>query len=150
MFRRGTKRPRFSVGGHSVFEHDDSSNHSGLGMADYEEDSSSQQYSISANNSEPNFIFGHFAPDRPRRAPKSITKSHTDDNTNLTACLDHLLRILSRKDKQGFFQYPVSDQVNQFFNFLLNKNCHLVCTRLFTDNYSTHGFFYNEKENESR
>ncbi|CAF4352448.1 unnamed protein product, partial [Rotaria sordida] len=22
MFRRGTKRPRFSVGGHTIFEHD--------------------------------------------------------------------------------------------------------------------------------
>jgi hypothetical protein len=113
MFRRGTKRPRFSLGGHIVFEHDDSSNHSGLGMADYEEDSSSQQHNTSTNSSDLNFIFNQFAPDRPRRAHKSITKPPpTDDNTNLNACIDHLLRILSRKDKEGFFQYPVTDQVN--------------------------------------
>ena len=111
MFRRGTKRPRFSVGGHPIFEHDDSSNHSGLGIVDYEEDSSSQQHTTSTINSDPNCPFSHFVPDRPRRAPKSLTKSHNEDNTNLTACIDHLLRILSRKDKQGFFQYPVSDQV---------------------------------------
>jgi hypothetical protein len=111
MFRRGTKRPRFSVGGHLVFEHDDSSNHSGLGIADYEEDSSSQQNTMSTSSSDPNFLFGQFAPDRPRRVQKSITKPPPDDNTNLNACLDHLLRILSRKDKQGFFQYPVTDQV---------------------------------------
>jgi hypothetical protein len=111
MFLRGTKRPRFSVGGHSVFGHDDSSNHSGLGLVDYEDDSSSQQHNTSTNSSDPNFSFGHFAPDRPRRAPKSLTKSYNDDNTNLNACIDHLLRILSRKDKQGFFQYPVTDQV---------------------------------------
>jgi hypothetical protein len=112
MFHRGTKRPRFSVGGHSVFGHDDSSNHSGLGMGDYEDDSSSQQHNTSTNSSDPNFSFSQFAPDRPRRAPKSLTKIHNDDNTNLTACLDHLIRILSRKDKEGFFQYPVTDQVN--------------------------------------
>ncbi|CAF4152495.1 unnamed protein product, partial [Rotaria magnacalcarata] len=29
MSRRGTKRPRFSVGGQPVFENEDSSNHSG-------------------------------------------------------------------------------------------------------------------------
>ncbi len=117
MFRRGTKRPRFSVGGHAVFEHDDSSNHSGLGMTDYEEDSSSQQHTTSTNSFDPNFSFTHFAPDRPRRAHKSIPKPPPVDNTNLNACLDHLLRILSRKDKQGFFQYPVTDQVNLHFSF---------------------------------
>ncbi len=111
MFRRGTKRPRFSVGGHSVFEHDDSSNHSGLGMTEYEEDSSSQQHSTSINSFDPNFSFNQFHPDRPRRAQKSFTKPPSDDSTNLNACLDHLLRILSRKDKEGFFQYPVTDQV---------------------------------------
>jgi hypothetical protein len=112
MFRRGTKRPRFSLGGHSVFEPDDSSNHSGLGIGDYEEDSSSQQHTISTSSSDPNFLFSQFVPDRPRRVQKSVTKPPIiDDNTNLNACLDHLLRILSRKDKEGFFQYPVTDQV---------------------------------------
>ncbi|CAF1470461.1 unnamed protein product [Rotaria sordida] len=111
MFRRGTKRPRFSVGGHTIFEHDDSSNHSGLGMADYEEDSSSQQQATTTtNSSDSNFLFNQLIPDRPRRIQKSITKTHNDDNTNLNACLHHLLRILSRKDKEGFFQYPVTDQ----------------------------------------
>ncbi|CAF0871830.1 unnamed protein product [Adineta ricciae] len=111
MFRRGTKRPRFSLGGHPIIDHDDSSNHSGLGMPEYEEDSLSQQHqATTASNLDSSFSYGHFAPDRPRRAPKSITKSHQDDNTNLNACLDHLLRTLSRKDKEGFFQYPVTDQ----------------------------------------
>ena len=112
MFRRGTKRPRFSVGGHPVFEHDDSSNHSGLGMPEYEDDSSSQQHLTTANSSDPNFLYSQFLPERPRRAPKSGTKTHQDDKTNLNACLDHLLRIVSRKDKEGFFQYPVTDQVS--------------------------------------
>jgi hypothetical protein len=119
MFRRGTKRPRFSLGGHAVFEHDDSSNHSGLGTTDYEEDSSSQQHTTSTNSSDLNYLFGQFAPDRPRRAHKSVTKPPPDDNTNLNACIDHLLRILSRKDKQGFFQYPVTDQVNFQIKYFL-------------------------------
>lgn len=126
MFRRGTKRPRFSLAGHIVFEHDDSSNHSGLGMTDYDEDSSSQQHNTSINSSDPNFVVGQFAPDRSKRAPKSMTKSHNGDNTNLIACLDHFLRIISRKDKQGFFQYPVTDQVRKIFNrifFLIRRIC---------------------------
>ena len=112
MFRRGTKRPRFSVGGHAIFEHDDSSNHSGLGMTDYEEDSSSQQHTTYTNSTDPNIFFPHSTPERSRRAPKAIVKPPPDDNTNLIACCDHLLRIISRKDKEGFFQYPVTDQVN--------------------------------------
>lgn len=118
IFRRGTKRPRFSVGGHAVFEPDDSSNHSGLGVVEYEEDSLSQQNTTS--NSDSSFLFNQCAAERPRRVQKSITKSHTDDNTNLNACLDHLLRILSRKDKEGFFQYPVTDQVKFLFVFFLS------------------------------
>ncbi|CAF1471688.1 unnamed protein product [Adineta steineri] len=115
MFRRGiNKRPRFSFGGHPVFETDDSSNHSGLGLAlgvgDYEEDSSSQHHITSANSSDPNFLHGQSASDRRRRVQKAPTKPPQDDNTNLNACIDHLLRILSRKDKEGFFQYPVTDQ----------------------------------------
>ena len=110
MFRPNKKRPRFSFGGHIVSEHDDSSNHSGLGLVDYDDDSLSQQQIASTSSSDPNY-FAQFAPDRPRRGYKSITKSQIDDNTNLNACLDHLLRILSRKDKEGFFQYPVTDQV---------------------------------------
>lgn len=123
MFRRGTKRPRFSLGGHPVFDHDDSSNHSGLGMPDYDEDSSSQQQQqqLTTNNSDLNFLCGQFAPDRPRRAPKSMGRSHQDDNTNLNACIDYLLRILSRKDKEGFFQFPVTDLVNNLF-----ENIHLL------------------------
>ena len=111
MFRRGTKRPRFSLGGHVIFDHDDSSNHSGLGVTDYEEDSSSQQHNTSINSSDLNFLSSQFAPDRPRRSMKIVTKPPPEDNTNLNACLDHLLRTLSRKDKEGFFQYPVTDQV---------------------------------------
>jgi len=117
MFRRGTKRPRFNASGHPIFEYDDSSNHSGLGITDYEEDSSSQQHTTSTNSSDPNFSFSHFTPDRPRRVQKSITKSHNEDNTNLNACIDYLLRTLSRRDKEGFFQYPVSDQVKSIFKF---------------------------------
>ena len=120
MFRRGTKRPRFSVGGHSIFEHDDSSNHSGLGTVDYEEDSSSQQHTTSTNSSDANILCNQYIPDRPRRIQKSTAKSHHDDSTNLNACLSHLLRILSRKDKEGFFQYPVTDHVTFVFSFLQN------------------------------
>lgn len=154
MFRRGTstKRPRFTVGGHTVFEPDDSSNHSGLGLVDYEDDSLSQHHNTSANSSDPNSFFGQFAPDRPRRAQKSITKMPMDDNTNLNACLDHLFRTLSRKDKEGFFQFPVTDQVN--LNWTKNRISqllyHLDCTRLFSDNCSTNGFFYDEKKNSTR
>lgn len=108
MFRRGInpKRPKFSVGGHSVYDQEDSSNHSVPGLVDYEEDSSSQQ-----QNYDGNFAFGQLMPERPRRAHKSLTKSQPEDNTNLNACLDYLLRTLSRKDKEGFFQFPVTDQV---------------------------------------
>ena len=151
MFRRGTKRPRFSLSGHLVFEHDDSSNHSGLGMADYDEDSSSQQHNASINSSDPNFAFGHFTPERPRRAPKSMTKSHNDDNTNLIACLDHFLRIVSRKDKQGFFQYPVTDQVRKISNrIFFIREFVLVCSRLFNNYNSSNGFFNDEKKSQSR
>lgn len=113
MFRRGMnpKRPRFSVGGQSFFEHEDSSNHSGMGLVDYEDDSSSQHHNTSTNSYDSNFAFNQFAPDRPRRAHKLLTKSQTEDNTNLNACLDHLFRTLSRKDKEGFFQFPVTDQI---------------------------------------
>ncbi|UJR15550.1 hypothetical protein I4U23_002489 [Adineta vaga] len=121
MFCRGTKRPRFSFGGHPVFEHDDSSNHSGLGMPDYEEDSSSQQLITTTNNSDLNFLNGQFGQDRPRRAPKSLTKVHQEDNTNLNACLDHLLRIVSRKDKEGFFQYPVTDQLAPGYSTIIAR-----------------------------
>jgi len=121
MFRRGTKRPRFSVGGHPVFEHDDSSNHSGLGMPEYEDDSSSQHHLTTASGSDPNFLYSQFIPDRPRRAPKSITKTAQEDNTNLNACLDHLLRIVSRKDKEGFFQYPVTDQFAPGYSQIITR-----------------------------
>ena len=121
MFRRGinTKRPRFTVGGHAIFEADDSSNHSGFGLVDYDDDSSSQQHTTS----DPNSLFSPFAPDRPRRAQKSFTKPPVEDNTNLNACLDYLFRTLSRKDKEGFFQYPVTDQVNrkETFSIVFNE-----------------------------
>lgn len=113
MFRRVlNKRPRFVVGGHSVLEQDESSNHSGgggvSGVCEYDDDSQSQQ------NSNDQTTYGHspFVQDRPRRVQKPSGKSQHEDNTNLNACLDHLLRLLSRKDKEGFFQYPVTDQVS--------------------------------------
>ncbi|CAF2912889.1 unnamed protein product [Rotaria sp. Silwood2] len=138
MFRRGTKRPRFSLGGHAIFEHDDSSNHSGLGMADYEEDSSSQQQATTVNNSDPNFLFNQVTTDRPRRIQKSITKSHNDDNTNLIACLNHLLRILSRKDKEGFFQYPVTDQFAPGYSQIITRpmDCSTMKKKVNQDDYS--------------
>ncbi|CAF5217390.1 unnamed protein product [Rotaria magnacalcarata] len=119
MFRRGTKRPRFSVGGHAVFEHDDSSSHSGFGMMEYEEDSSSQQ--LTTSNSDSNILLNQNSLERPKRVQKMLTKFHTEDNTHLNACLDHLLLTLSRKDKEGFFQYPVTDQV-KLFETLKNTN----------------------------
>jgi hypothetical protein len=84
MNRRSAKRPRFSVGGQPVFENEDSSNHSGLGVVDYDDNSLSQQPETSTNS----FDQHHFP--------------------------QHQFRLLSRKDKEGFFQYPVTDQVKLF------------------------------------
>ena len=142
MFRRGTKRPRFIVGGHSIFEHDDSSNHSGTGMTDYDEDSLSQQHTT-LNNS-----FDHH-PDRPRRVQRPPSKPVQQDNTNLNACLDHLLRIVSRKDKEGFFQYPVTDQVTRIGLLSSRRSLFLVCSRLFSDHHSTDGLLHDEEEDQS-
>jgi hypothetical protein len=114
MTRRGAKRPRFSVGGQPVFENEDSSNHSGLGVIDYDDNSLSQhpETSINNNNSnQHNMPQNQFVPEQSKRIQRPSTKSSNDDNTNLNACLDHLFRLLSCKDKEGFFQYPVTDQV---------------------------------------
>jgi len=126
VFRRGgggmsLKRPRFSVGGQSFFDHEDSSNHSIPGLVDYDDDSSSQHHNTSTNSYDSNGAFNQFAPDRPRRAHKSLTKSQTDDNTNLTACLNHLFRTLSRKDKEGFFQFPVTDQIAPGYSTIIAR-----------------------------
>ena len=113
MSRRSAKRPRFSVGGQSVLENEDSSNHSGLGTLDYDENSLSQQSeTILTNSDQQNSTQHQFVPDRSKRIQPSFNKSSNEDNTNLNACLDHLLRLLICKDKEGFFQYPVTDQVN--------------------------------------
>jgi len=115
MSRRSTKRPRFSVGGQPVFENEDSYNHSGLGVTDYDDNSLSQQPETSTNSSDQHhFPQYQFVPERSKRIQRPLTKSSNDDNTNLNACLDHLFRLLSRKDKEGFFQYPVTDQVKYF------------------------------------
>lgn len=112
MHRRGfIKRPRFSFGGNSLVEHDDSSNHSTGNPIDYDEDSLSQQQGTSTSSSEQLYSLGQLMTDRPRRAARPQQKVHQEDKTNLTPCLDYLLRNLSRKDKEGFFQYPVTDQV---------------------------------------
>jgi hypothetical protein len=78
MNRRSAKRPRYSVDGQPVFENEDSSNHSGLGVTDY----------------------------------------------------DDLLHLLIFKDKEGFFQYPVTDQVKSSRQ---RKNCFL---KIFLYNFS--------------
>ncbi|UJR31114.1 hypothetical protein I4U23_018622 [Adineta vaga] len=112
MSRRSAKRPRFSVGGQPVFENEDSSNHSGLGVPDYDENSLSQQSETPINNSDQHNSSQHqFVPDRFKRIQQSFPKSSNEDNTNLNTCLDHLLRSLILKDKEGFFQYPVTDQL---------------------------------------
>ncbi|CAF1350165.1 unnamed protein product [Adineta ricciae] len=112
MSRRSAKRPRFSVGGQSVLENEDSSNHSGLGTLDYDENSLSQQSeTILTNSDQQNSTQHQFVPDRSKRIQPSFNKSSNEDNTNLNACLDHLLRLLICKDKEGFFQYPVTDQL---------------------------------------
>lgn len=123
MSRRSAKRPRFSVGGQPVFENEDSSNHSGLASTDYDENSLSQQHEPSTNSSDQqHFPQNQFVPDRSRPIQRSAIKSSNEDNTNLNACLDHLLRSLTRKDKEGFFQYPVTDQVSiNFFKIFLLK-----------------------------
>ena len=112
MMRRGAKRPRFSIDGQPVFENDDSSNHSGLGIMDYDDNSLSQQNETSTNSSDQHhFPQNQFVPDRSRRIQRSSIKPSNDDNANLNASLDHLLRLLLQKDREGFFQYPVTDQV---------------------------------------
>ncbi|CAF0795169.1 unnamed protein product [Rotaria sordida] len=113
MSRRSAKRPRFSVGGQPVFENEDSSNHSGLAVIDYDDNSLSQQPETSTNSSDQHHFPQHqFVPERTKSLiQRSTIKYSNDDNTNLNACLDHLLRLLSRKDKEGFFQYPITDQL---------------------------------------
>jgi hypothetical protein len=131
MTRRSAKRPRFSVGGQPVFENEDSSNHSGLGVIDYDDNSLSQQAEISTNNSDQhNFPQNQFVPERPRLIQRPSTKSSNDDNTNLNACLDHLLQLLLRKDIEGFFQYPVTDQVNSSRKYLNSTCCFFVFNSL--------------------
>jgi hypothetical protein len=121
MNRRSAKRPRYSVGGQPVFENEDSSNHSGLGVTDYDDNSLSQQPETSTNSSDQqNFSQHQFVPERFKRIQRPSIKSSNDDNTNLNACLDHLLRLLILKDKEGFFQYPVTDQVKSSRQ---RKNC---------------------------
>lgn len=133
MHRRGfiIKRPRFSVGGNSFVDQDESSNHSSVNVLDYDEDSLSQLMT-----------------DRPRRVARPQGKPQQDDRTNLNPCLDYLLRNLSRKDKEGFFQFPVTDQVKRS-KFISNLFYLLfsVGTGLFTNYSSTDGFFDDEKEN---
>ena len=112
MSRRSVKRPRFSVGGHFVFDNEDSSNHSGLGIIDYDDNSLSQHPETSTNSFDQQYFpQNQFVPERSKTVQRSSMKSSNDDNTNLNACLDHLLHVLSTKDKEGFFQYPVTDQV---------------------------------------
>jgi hypothetical protein len=112
MIRRGAKRPRYSIGGHPVFENDDSSNHSGLGVIDYDDNSLSQQPETSTNSfDQHHFPQNQYVPERSKRLQRPSVKSSNEDNTNLNLCLDHLFRLLARKDKEGFFQYPVTDQV---------------------------------------
>ncbi|CAF0741477.1 unnamed protein product [Adineta steineri] len=112
MNRRGTKRPRFSVGGQPVYENEDSSNHSALGITDYDDNSLSQTPEVSMNNfDQQNFPQNQFVPDRSKPIQQSSIKSSNDDNTNLNTCLNYLLRLLILKDKEGFFQYPVTDQL---------------------------------------
>lgn len=123
MSRRPAKRPRFSVGGQPVFENEDSSNHSGLAVMDYDDNSLSQQPETPSNSLDQQNFQHQFVPDRsskPFQRPSS--KYPNEDNTNLNACLDHLLRQLTHKDKEGFFQYPVTDQVSLFYINLIQEN----------------------------
>ena len=153
MIRRGNiTRPRFSFGGQPILDIDDSSNHSTGVTLDYDEDSQSQQPSTTMSNSESgSYIHGLFVPDRPRRVQRPLTKSNHEDNINLNACLDHLFRILSRKDKEGFFQYPVTDQVRPYKRKVrIRINLSMpVCSRLFSNHHEANGFFNNEEKNYS-
>ncbi|CAF4128998.1 unnamed protein product, partial [Adineta steineri] len=91
MNRRGTKRPRFSVGGQPVYENEDSSNHSALGITDYDDNSLSQTPEVSMNNfDQQNFPQNQFVPDRSKPIQQSSIKSSNDDNTNLNTCLNYL------------------------------------------------------------
>ncbi|CAF3732460.1 unnamed protein product [Rotaria socialis] len=122
MSRRGTKRPRFSVGGQPVFENEDSSNHSGHASIDYDDNSLSQQPETSTNSSDQHHFVQHqFVPDRSKSLQRPAIKSSNDDNANLNVCLDHLLRLLTRKDKEGFFQYPVTDQLAPGYSQVITR-----------------------------
>ncbi|CAF2782505.1 unnamed protein product [Rotaria sp. Silwood2] len=122
MSRRSAKRPRFSVGGQPVFENEDSSNHSGLAVIDYDDNSLSQQPETSTNSFDQHHFPQHqFVPERTKTIQRSTIKYTNDDNTNLNACLDHLLRLLSRKDKEGFFQYPITDQLAPGYSQIITR-----------------------------
>jgi len=123
MIRRGTKRPRFSVGGHPVYENDDSSNHSGLGVMDFDDNSLSQHHEASNNSSDQqHFPQNQYVPDRSRRVQQRPSVKPSNEETNyLNACLDHFHTTLSRKDKEGFFQYPVTDQLAPGYSQIITQ-----------------------------
>ncbi|CAF5170645.1 unnamed protein product, partial [Rotaria magnacalcarata] len=67
------------------------------------------------------FVQHQFVPDRSKSLQRSAIKSSNDDNANLNVCLDHLLRLLTRKDKEGFFQYPVTDQLAPGYSQIITR-----------------------------
>ena len=151
--RRGTKRPRFSVGGQPVYENDDSSNQSGLGVIDYDDNSLSQPPENSTNSSDQHhFPQNQFVPDRSRRVQRASIKPSNEDNTNLTGCLDHLFNILSQKDREGFFQYPVTDQVRSFHltSSLLTVLPVSAGTRLLSNHHTSNGLLDHSQEDHPR
>ena len=149
MMRRGAKRPRFSIDGQPVFENEDSSNQSGLGIMDFDDNSLSQQNETSTNSSDQHhFPQNQFVPDRSRRIQRSSLKPSNDDNANLNASLDHLLRLLLQKDREGFFQYPVTDQVGSHWAqrslciFSIALSFIIARTWLLTNHYSPDGLLH--------
>lgn len=147
MLKQALKRPRVSIGGgQPVFDNDDSSNHSALALADFDENSLSLQNEASTNSSDQqHFPQNQYVPDRTRRPQANVT------NNSLNACLDHLWNTLSKKDKEGFFQYPVTDQVrlSLFFKLFIIVSFS-ASTGLFTNHKQSDGLFNTEKENQSR
>ncbi|CAF0802231.1 unnamed protein product [Didymodactylos carnosus] len=94
----------------------------GVGGSEFDEDSMH-----GANNSMSNsftvqshFNTRDFALERLRRQTKQ-TIVPIDDNSHLTACLEYLYRTLSRKDKEGFFQFPVTDQLAPGYSQIIRR-----------------------------
>ncbi|CAF0981682.1 unnamed protein product [Didymodactylos carnosus] len=134
MFIRGIKRRKLMsalgmTGDNAMgFNNDDDlsnqadSSIDGVGGSEFDEDSMHGANNSMSNSSfaQSHFNTRDFAPERPRRQTKQPTIA-VEDNSNLIACLEYIYRILSRKDKEGFFQFPVTDQLAPGYSQIIRR-----------------------------